>query len=88
MRFRQCRSRAVLQLHENELIGLPMVDTCLPTERHLLQQRIERVGDQSALRFERQWRTGHLPICYGDPTIAAAGVRQSGFECGQIHSNT
>src|SRR5262249_42555166 len=28
---------------ENELLGLPMVDTCLPTERHLLQERIERV---------------------------------------------
>jgi len=61
---------------ENEVIGLPMVNTCLPTERHLLQERIERLGDQSALRFERQFLRKDNQTVQVEVSLAAAGEDQ------------
>jgi PAS domain S-box-containing protein len=61
---------------ENELIGLPIVDTCLPTERHLLQERIKRVGDQSALRFERQFLRKDNQTVPVEVALSAAGEDQ------------
>jgi PAS domain S-box-containing protein len=61
---------------EDELIGLPLVDTCLPTERHLLQERIKRVGDQSFLRFERQFLRKDNQIVPVEVSLAAAGADQ------------
>jgi len=61
---------------ENELIGLPMADTCLPTERHLLQQRIERLSDQSALRFERQFLRKDNQTVPVEVSLSAAGEDQ------------
>lgn len=61
---------------ENELTGLPMADTCLPSERHLLQERIERVGDQSALRFERQFLRKDNQTVPVEVSLSAAGENQ------------
>src|SRR5262245_6826021 len=60
----------------NELIGLPMVDTCLPTERHLLQKRIERAGARSALRFERQFLRKDNQTVLVEVSLSAAGEGQ------------
>ena len=61
---------------ENELIGLPMADTCLPAERHLFQERIERVGDQSASRFERQFLRRDNQTVMVEVSLSAAGEDQ------------
>ena len=61
---------------ENELIGLPMVDTCLPTERHLLHERIERLSDQSVLRFERQFLRRDNQAVPVEVSLSAAGEDQ------------
>src|SRR6202011_5610532 len=40
---------------EHELIGSSIADTYLPEERHLLDQRIEKLKAEGSLRFERKF---------------------------------
>jgi PAS domain S-box-containing protein len=61
---------------ENELIGLAMADTCLSSERHLLHERIERLSDQSALRFERQFLRKDNQTVLVEVSLSAAGEDQ------------
>jgi len=61
---------------ENELIGLAMADTCLPVERHLFHERIERLGDKSALRFERQFLRKDNQTIPVEVSLSAAGEDQ------------
>src|SRR5437899_2662222 len=40
---------------QDELVGTPVADTYLPDERHLFQERLEKLKAEGTLRFERKF---------------------------------
>ena len=40
---------------QDELVGMPVTDTHLPEERHLFQERLEKLRTQRTVRFERKF---------------------------------
>jgi len=56
---------------QDELIGSSIADTYLPEERHLLEQRIEKLKAQGSLRFERKFVRGNGDVIPVEVSLSA-----------------
>jgi PAS domain S-box-containing protein len=63
---------------EDQLVGTPITDTYLPEERHLLRERLEKLGTGTTIRFERRFvrKNGEIvPV-----EVSVAGIRGGYFQ--------
>lgn len=61
---------------ENELIGLPIADTYVPTERGLIRERFDRVKNEGVFRFERQFLRKNDEVIPVEVSLSTAGEDQ------------
>ena len=63
---------------EDQLVGTPIAETYLPKERHLLRERLEKLGTGTTIRFERKFvrKNGKIvPV-----EVSVAGIRGGYFQ--------
>jgi PAS domain S-box-containing protein len=63
---------------EDQLVGTPIAETYLPKERHLLRERLEKLGTGTTIRFERKFvrKNGEIvPV-----EVSVAGIRGGYFQ--------
>src|SRR6266480_955222 len=63
---------------QDELIGTPVIDTYLPEERHLFQERLEKLKTERTVRFERKFvrKNGQIvPV-----EVSVSGIRGGYFQ--------
>ena len=63
---------------EDQLVGTPIAETYLPEERHLLRERLEKLGTGTTIRFERKFvrKNGEIvPV-----EVSVAGIRGGYFQ--------
>src|SRR5216117_138730 len=63
---------------QDELVGTPVTDTYLPEERHLFQERLEKLKTKRTVRFERKFvcKNGEIvPV-----EVSVSGIRGGYFQ--------
>src|SRR5436190_365244 len=63
---------------QDELVGTPVTDTYLPEERHLFQERLEKLKTERTVRFERKFvrKNGQIvPV-----EVSVSGIRGGYFQ--------
>src|SRR5205809_680471 len=63
---------------QDELVGTPVTDTYLPEERHLFQERLEKLKTKRTVRFERKFvcKNGQIvPV-----EVSVSGIRGGYFQ--------
>src|SRR6266699_6051891 len=63
---------------QDELVGTPVADTYLPEERHLFQERLEKLKTERTVRFERKFvrKNGQIvPV-----EVSVSGIRGGYFQ--------
>ena len=63
----------LLGCREDEVAGLSLTDTYAPTERDLLQERLDRARNQGAFRFERQFLRQNNEVVPVEVSLSTAG---------------